>query len=51
MIVDCNVVFPIQTIHKTFQTEIIKKLLNSNLTCGTNIVDLVRNRTEIENDR
>jgi hypothetical protein len=33
----CNVVFLISPIHTIFQPEIIKKLLNSNLTCGTSI--------------
>jgi hypothetical protein len=33
----CTVVFLIFPIHTTFQSEIIKKLLNSNLTCITSI--------------
>jgi hypothetical protein len=33
LIASCNVVFLIFPIHTTFQSEIIKKLLNSNLTC------------------
>jgi hypothetical protein len=33
----CNVVFLVFSICTTFQSEIIKKLLNSRLTCGTSI--------------
>jgi hypothetical protein len=36
-ITSCKVVFLIHPIHTTFQLVIIKKWLNSNLTCGINI--------------
>ncbi len=39
MLTSCTVVFLISPIPTTFQSEIIKKMRNSNLKCGTSIGD------------
>jgi hypothetical protein len=48
-----KVVFLVFSIHTTFQSEIIKKLLNSNLTCDTSIsgpgLDTIKKKRKLRN--